>query len=141
VAAIYPDFPNDTIKRKYYDLIANFPVFMPNLSMANRFSRMLDEFPVSPYLRNRESLTRWVYFMHNKYNAILGKHSPLSFEKAQEEFLAQFDRQEIRTGAVDKESYPQTWIRRHRTGAILLCLVVVAGALGYAGRGFAPPMT
>lgn len=132
IAHIYPDFPNDTIKRKYYDFITNFPVFMPNLGMANRFSKMLDEFPVSPYLRNRESLTRWVYFMHNKYNAILGKHSPLSFEKAQDEFLAQFDRREIGP-IVAKESYPESWIRRHRAIAILVCLLVAAGALAYGG--------
>jgi Erv1 / Alr family len=73
VAHTYPLHPNDVVRRKYYDLLMNFPLFIPNESIGNRFSEMLDAFPVTPYLANRDSLIRWVHFMHNRYNAILGK--------------------------------------------------------------------
>jgi len=60
-------------KRKYYDLIQNLPLFVPHVDMGDRFSEMLDKYPVTPYLDNRESFMRWVWFIHNKMNAQLGK--------------------------------------------------------------------
>ena len=49
------------------------PLFIPDEEMGNKFSEMLDKYPVSPYLDNRDSLVRWVHFIHNKYNVMLGK--------------------------------------------------------------------
>jgi hypothetical protein len=73
VAHTYPQNPNDVIRRKYYDLFMNLPLFLPNESVGNKFSEMLDRFPVTPYLANRDSLIRWVHFIHNRYNGLLGK--------------------------------------------------------------------
>jgi hypothetical protein len=41
--------------------------------MGSYFSKLLDEYPISPYLDNRESLIRWVWFIHNKINEKLEK--------------------------------------------------------------------
>ena len=131
----YPDFPNDTMKRKYYDLILNFPMFIPNADMADRFSSMLDDFPVSPYLRNREALTRWVYFMHSRYNTMLGKDSPVSYEAAQAEFLLRFDRDTIIASDLsDRETFVEAWSRRRRPAAVLMLLLAVAGAIIFFSR-------
>jgi hypothetical protein len=65
--------PNAVTKRKYYDLIQNFPLFIPNEEIGNKFSDMLDKYPVTPYLDNRDSFVRWVHFIHNKVNVSLGK--------------------------------------------------------------------
>jgi len=73
IAHSYPIHPNAVTKRKYYDLIANFPLFIPDEKMGNRFAEMLDKYPVSPYLDSRDSFTRWVNFIHNKYNVLLDK--------------------------------------------------------------------
>jgi hypothetical protein len=73
IAMNYPDRPNEVTKRKYYDLIQNMPVFIPSADMGNRFSRLLDKYPVSPYLDKRESFIRWTVFIHNKINNFLGK--------------------------------------------------------------------
>lgn len=84
VAESYPMNPNSVTKRKYYDLIQNFPLFIPLPEMGNRFSKMLDSYPVTPYLDNRDSFVRWVHFIHNKFNVLLGKPElslPLSLEK------------------------------------------------------------
>jgi hypothetical protein len=75
IAHSYPDFPNATTKRKYYDFIINLPLFIPDGEMGNRFSQMLDTYPVSPYLDNRESFIRWTHFIHNKVNISLGKET------------------------------------------------------------------
>ncbi len=73
IAMNYPDRANDVTRRKYYDLIQNMPVFIPNVEMGNRFSRLLDQYPVTPYLDKRESFIRWTVFIHNKVNIIIGK--------------------------------------------------------------------
>ena len=73
IAHAYPENPNNVTKRKYYDFIQNLPVFIPISEMGDKFSQLLDKYPVSPYLDNRDSFIRWVHFIHNKYNLLLGK--------------------------------------------------------------------
>jgi len=73
IAMNYPDRANEVTRRKYYELIQNMPVFIPNADMGNRFSRLLDKYPVTPYLDKRESFIRWTVFIHNKINIFLGK--------------------------------------------------------------------
>ena len=72
VTMTYPIKPNDSAKKKYYNLIQNLPLFIPNVSMAKSFQETLDMYPVSPYLDTRDSLTRWMHFIHNKINKRLG---------------------------------------------------------------------
>ena len=71
IALTYPLYPNETIKKKYYDLIQNFPLFIPIENMGNSFSRLLDKYPVIPYLDSRESFIKWISFIHNKVNISL----------------------------------------------------------------------
>jgi len=71
IALTYPFYPNETIKKKYYDFIHNLPIFIPISNMGNSFSELLDLYPVTPYLDSRESLMKWMYFIHNKINASL----------------------------------------------------------------------
>lgn len=73
IAESYPKTPNEVTKKKYYDLIQNIPLFIPIEEMGNKFSEMLDKYPVSPYLDNRDSFVRWMHFIHNKFNVMLGK--------------------------------------------------------------------
>lgn len=73
IAMTYPDNANEVTKRKYYDLMQNMPLFLPDPEMGNQFSRLLDKYPVSPYLGKRESFIRWTVFIHNKVNIVLGK--------------------------------------------------------------------
>jgi hypothetical protein len=68
IAHSYPENPNSVTKRKYYDLINNMPLFIPVPKMGDEFSKMLDKYPVSPYLDHRDSFIRWVHFIHNKLN-------------------------------------------------------------------------
>ena len=89
VAQSYPLSPNQVTKRKYYDLIQNFPLFLPDEEIGNKFSRLLDKYPVTPYLDSRDSFIRWTHFIHNKINAILGKPEislPLALDKYNAEY-------------------------------------------------------
>jgi hypothetical protein len=89
VAESYPITPNDVTKRKYYDLITNMPLFIPDANIGDKFSRMIDKYPVTPYLDNRDSFVRWVHFIHNKINVQLGKEE-LSLPMALEKYRAEY---------------------------------------------------
>ena len=89
VAESYPVTPNATTKRKYYDLIINMPLFIPVVEMGNKFSKLLDKYPVTPYLDTRDSFVRWVHFIHNKFNVMLGKEElslQLALDKYRDEY-------------------------------------------------------
>jgi hypothetical protein len=73
VAMTYPIRPNAVTKKKYYEFIQNLPIFIPVENMSGEFSKLLDKYPVTPYLDNRESLIRWTHFIHNKINQKLEK--------------------------------------------------------------------
>ena len=89
LALSYPDNVNSVTKRKYYDFITNLPIFIPNAEIGNKFSHLLDKYPVSPYLDNRESFVKWVHFIHNKINHLLGKEE-ISYSAAMENYFAEY---------------------------------------------------
>jgi hypothetical protein len=72
-AMCYPHYPNAVTKKKYYEFVQNIPMFIPVEKMASDFSKLIDEFPVAPYLDNRESFVKWMWFIHNKINQKLEK--------------------------------------------------------------------
>ena len=47
---------------------------------------MLDKYPLTPYLGSKDSLIRWVNFIQNKYNDLLGKPS-VSLDEAMQEYF------------------------------------------------------
>ena len=73
IALNYPLYPNETIKKKYYDFIQNLPIFLPVTNIGNMFSELLDIYPVTPYLESRDAFIKWMYFIHNKINSNLGQ--------------------------------------------------------------------
>ena len=69
----YPKHPNSITKKKYYEFIQNLPLFIPVEQISGEFSKLLDKYPIAPYLDNRESFVRWMHFIHNKINEKLEK--------------------------------------------------------------------
>jgi hypothetical protein len=69
----YPNRPNAVTKKKYYEFIQNLPLFIPVEKISGDFSKLLDLYPVTPYLDDRESFIRWIWFIHNKINQKLEK--------------------------------------------------------------------
>lgn len=81
IALTYPHNPNEVMRKKYYDLIQNLPLFLPVEEIGNTFSQYLDKYPVTPYLESRTSFVKWTHFIHNKINVSLGKEE-LTMEEA-----------------------------------------------------------
>ena len=80
VAMSYPLSPNEITKKKYYSLINDMPLFIPDQKCAKNFSDLLDKYPVTPYLDSRASFTKWAHFIHNKINFTIGKPQVSSVE-------------------------------------------------------------
>ena len=56
------------------------PLFIPNPEIGDNFIALLDRYPITPYLDNRDSFIRWIHFIHNRINRILGKEEITLFE-------------------------------------------------------------
>tara|TARA_Y100000590_G_C15181789_1_gene811537 strand:- start:216 stop:644 length:429 start_codon:yes stop_codon:yes gene_type:complete len=89
ISMTYPETPNETIKKHYYNLIQNLPLFIPNKKMSKNFEYLLNEFPISPYLSSRLSFMKWVHFIHNKINKKIGKKE-INFFKGLEKYYSNY---------------------------------------------------
>ena len=73
LAMTYPHHPNSITKKKYYEFIMNLSLFLPVEEISGEFSKLIDKYPVIPYLDDRDSFVRWMHFIHNKINEKLEK--------------------------------------------------------------------
>ena len=73
VAMTYPHHPNAVTKKKYYEFIQNLPLFVPVEHITKELEQLIDQYPITPYLDNRDSFVRWMHFVHNKINEKLEK--------------------------------------------------------------------
>lgn len=120
ISHTYPQNPNQVTKRKYYDLIQNLPLFIPEPKSAKYVSELLDSYPVTPYLSSRESLIRWMIFLHNKVNVAMGKEE-MGVMDAVSKYYAEYDAPQIvfsRRYGLSKDIWMGVLL-------FLLCLIVL----------------
>lgn len=86
VAIIYPEYPNEQMKKKYYDFFYNLPLFLPNDKLKYEFADMLEHLPITPYLISRNKLIEWTHLIHNRMNVKMGKKQ-ISFQQFISEFM------------------------------------------------------
>jgi len=116
----YPHNPTSSEKRQYYNLVQNLPLFIPLGDISKSFGRLLDLYPVVPFLESRESFVRWMHFMHNKINQELDKPI-MSLETFYKEYYEAY--KPIRLLA--KESGRLFTIAKHIAICILLFLFIL----------------
>jgi hypothetical protein len=73
LAMTYPHHPNSVTKKKYYEFIQNLPLFIPVEEISTKVEKLIELYPITPYLDNRDSFVRWMHFIHNKINEDLEK--------------------------------------------------------------------
>jgi hypothetical protein len=95
IAMCYPHRPNGNTKKKYYDFIHNMPLFIPIESIASYFSKLLDEYPVTPYLDSKDAFIRWTHFIHNKVNEKIEKPI-ISLEKFYADYYEAYKPKEVK---------------------------------------------
>ena len=122
-ALSYPVTPNDTIKKKYYEFMHNFPIFMPDKKMAASFSDLLETYPVSPYLDSKDSLVRWTHFIHNKVNKKLEKDQ-ISLGKFYTEYYKQYE-------TITEKQITQIKTKKHIVYAVLVAVLLIIAFIFY----------
>ena len=94
LAVSYPLKANDVTQKKYYDFLTNLPLFIPHPQIGNKFSDLMDKYPVSPYLEGKDSFLKWVHFIHNKINTEIGKDE-MTLTEALDAYYEQYKPKEI----------------------------------------------
>ena len=122
-ALSYPVTPNDTIKKKYYEFMHNFPIFMPDKKMAASFSDLLETYPVSPYLDSKDSLVRWTHFIHNKVNKKLEKDQ-ISLGKFYTDYYKQYE-------TITEKQITQIKTKKHIVYAVLVAVLLIIAFIFY----------
>lgn len=122
IAITYPRRPTSATKKKYYDLIMNIPLFIPVEEMGNKFRVLLDEYPISAYLDSRESLIRWMHFIHNKINESLEKPK-ITLATFYENYYEKYKAPHIKLN----DDYQ--WKKMIGFAAFLICILMVIGFL------------
>ena len=122
VSMNYPTSPIDGTKKRFYDFIHSIPLFIPDKDIASAFQQMLDIYPVTPYLDNRNSFTRWMHFIHNKINKRIGKPQ-ISMDKFYEEYYNHYKPRDVKY-----TEYTKT--KRYILYVIIVCCLI--GSIVYA---------
>ena len=120
IALTYPQNPNETLKKKYYDFIHNIPLFLPVSTIGNQFSVLLDKYPVTPYLDSQPSFVKWMHFIHNKINVSLN-YPELTMEEAMVKYYEHYKPKEI----IAKEQ------RKRREKYVFGRIIIVIALLAY----------
>jgi hypothetical protein len=122
MAMTYPVNPHETTKKKYYEFIQNMPIFLPNPEYGNNFAKLLDKYPVTPYLDSRHSILKWVHFIHNKINKEL-KKDEITFD----EFITSYCH--IYTNDREKDNKTYKW----KNKVIYFCSILALMVSVYIG--------
>ena len=105
----YPVNPSNEQKKQYYAFFINLQHVLPCRYCRENYTLNLKKHPITiNTLENRESLSRWLYEMHEIININLGKKSGLSYEDVRntyENFRARClkEKEEIQVSTVVKE--------------------------------------
>ena len=116
-AMSYPVTPNDTVKKKFYEFIQNFPLFIPDPKISASFTTILDTYPVSPYLDSKDSFVRWTHFIHNKINKKLEKDI-ISLEKFYINYYKQYE-------TTSEKQIQYIKMKKHLTYAVIVASLLL----------------
>jgi hypothetical protein len=124
----YPKRPNRVAKKKMYDFVQNIPFLLPDIPISNLFAKLLDKYPVSSYLDDRDSLMRWFHFIHNQINLAIGKPE-IPFEESIRQYH-EFTTKHTIQSKDQKHLYIRNVIHQYQT-PIVFASVICLGILIY----------
>jgi hypothetical protein len=84
IGMTYPNKPNDVTKKKYFTLIQNLPFYFPIEPMGKNFSKLLNQYPVQPYLDSKMTFSKWIHYVTNKLNEELELPTNTFYESLEE---------------------------------------------------------
>jgi hypothetical protein len=83
----YPVKPTTEQKQYYYEFFINLKNILPCKYCRDNYKSNLEKYPLTKkIMKNRDSLSRWVYELHEIINKKLGKISGLTYEDVRDRF-------------------------------------------------------
>jgi hypothetical protein len=83
----YPIEPSEDQKKYYYKFFKNLQNVLPCRYCRENLTKNLKTLKLTKdVMKDRASLSRWVYDLHEKINKMLGKESGLSFEEVRDRY-------------------------------------------------------
>ena len=64
----YPNNPTSYIKDVYFTFFHSIEYILPCIYCRESFSKYMKELPIENYLKNKRTLCKWLYKIHNKVN-------------------------------------------------------------------------
>jgi hypothetical protein len=104
IAFNYPKNPTTIQKKIHYRLIHNLHEFIPSKSIANTFVKILEKYPVTPYLDTQKDFIKWMHFIHNKINIRLDKPT-ITLQEHYDQYHKAFEPKQFRLQRFLKERY------------------------------------
>lgn len=117
ISFVYPINPSESDKKKYYELIHNLDMFIPDQDTREHYAELILECPIQPYLTNRQSLVTWMHFIHNKINLRLGLRE-INMDDFSKGYWSQFVPHE------DKKTKNERWIK------VIYLALLCSGGIG-----------
>jgi len=83
----YPITPTDKQKKDYYKFYKNLKNILPCKYCRDNLTNNLKELPLTlDIFKSRDTLSRWVYKLHELINTMLGKKSGLCYEEVRDRY-------------------------------------------------------
>jgi hypothetical protein len=130
VSLNYPLKPSFAEQRTHYDFFYNVRDILPCEMCRQHYRTLLKQYPLQPFLDNRDSLVAWVVLIHNQVNARLGKPG-MTTEAFLQDYHLTYERNSFcsppKTVGSDEESVtPSKWYASKWMGAIYFVLLLAA---------------
>ena len=83
----YPVKPTDEQKKYYYNFYSNLENILPCKFCRDNLKNNLKKTPLNiKVMQSRDTLSKWVYELHETINKMLGKKSNLTYEQVRERY-------------------------------------------------------
>ena len=82
----YPVNPTCEDKKHYKDFICNLTHVMPCKTCRDNLKKNLKKYPISPYLKNRHTFSKYIYNLHEILNKYLKKKSGLTYNQVRNRY-------------------------------------------------------
>jgi len=83
----YPVKPNEEQMKQYFNFYANLENILPCKFCRDNLKNNLKKLPLTKkVMTSRNTLSRWVYYLHETVNKMLGKKSNLTYEMVRERY-------------------------------------------------------
>ena len=82
----YPVNPTCEDKKHYKDFICGLTHVMPCKTCRDNLKKNLKKYPISPYLKNRHTFSKYIYNLHEILNRYLKKKSGLTYNEVRNRY-------------------------------------------------------